>query len=164
MKVNKDLQKKPIGEILQEAGLIYPAQIEMALIEQSIYTNLKLGEILVLHGWLNEQTADFFGEKIKPLIAKKEKRLIGHYFYEAGLLSREDIEAILHQQQQLGLKFGSVAVLRGCIKQETLDFFLKHFCLDNSRRTKFSYQDTNILEIKQRFLNARLYLYNLLNA
>ena len=48
--------------------------------------------------------------------------------------------------------------------QETLDFFLKHFCLDNSRRTKFSYQDTNILEIKQRFLNARLYLYNLLNA
>jgi hypothetical protein len=153
MKVDCDLQSKPIGEMLEEAGLINKAQLEVALNEQNIYQDLKLGEILVLHGWLREETADFFGQQIKSLAISPEKKQIGKYFCEAGLLSQEDLQAILDEQQTLGVKFGSVAVLRGCIKQKTLDFFLKYFSSENARKSHFSYKDQNILDAKKRFLN-----------
>ncbi len=49
---------KPLGQILVEAGLISMSQIELALKEQK-QTNLKIGEILTLHGWIKQETADF---------------------------------------------------------------------------------------------------------
>ncbi len=145
METSYDLEQRPIGEILKEAGLINEGQIQVALTEQHIYTDLRLGEILVLHGWLEQETADFFGEKIKSLVVKKELKKIGDYFYEAGLLSKKDLESILEEQRKLGVKFGSVAVLKGCIKQETLEFFLKYFASEKPGETDFSYKDKNIL-------------------
>ena len=38
----------------------------------------------------------------------------------------------------MGVKFGSLAVLKGCIKQETLEFFLKYF-VENHNKV---FQDT----------------------
>ena len=55
--------EKPLGEILVEAGLVSLAQIEIALQEQS-QSNLKIGEILALHGWIKQETADFFCRKM----------------------------------------------------------------------------------------------------
>ncbi|MGD1918815.1 MAG: hypothetical protein ACFCAD_07950 [Pleurocapsa sp.] len=49
--------KKPIGQILIEAGLISINQIEVALQEQK-YNDLRIGEILVLHGWIQQHTVD----------------------------------------------------------------------------------------------------------
>ena len=118
---------KPVGQVLQEAGLINEGQLQVALMEQGIYKNLKLGEILALHGWVKQETADFFGEQMHYLIEKNIQVKIGNYFHQAGLLSQEDINDILTEQQDLGIKFGSAAVLRGCLKQETLEFFLKYF-------------------------------------
>ena len=51
---------KPIGEKLEEAGLISKYQIEVALIDQVSYIESKFGEILALRGWLKQQTIDFF--------------------------------------------------------------------------------------------------------
>lgn len=132
---------KPIGQILEEAGLINSGQVHVALIEQSIYSHLKLGEILALHGWIDQQTADFFGNKIKELIADDQKKQIGNYFFEAGLIKENDIQAILDEQKKLGVKFGSLAVLRGCITQDTLRFFLKYFAPDATYGNEIQYQN-----------------------
>ena len=133
MQKKSDLIKKPVGKILKEAGLINEGQLQVALIEQSIYTNLKLGEILALHGWVKQETADFFAEQMRYLIEHNIQVKIGNYFRQAGLLSQQDIDDILSEQKELGVKFGSLAVLRGCLKQETLEFFLKYFALETKK-------------------------------
>ncbi|NCO75399.1 MAG: hypothetical protein GW795_13020 [Cyanobacteria bacterium] len=143
------LIKKPVGEILEEAGLINSGQIHVALIEQSIYTHLKLGEILALHGWIDQQTADFFAEKIKQLACDDKKQRMGYYFIEAGLLKEKDIKAILDEQEQLGIKFGSLAVLKGYIKQETLTFFLTHFAPEGIDTNAIQYLDKTTINSKR---------------
>jgi hypothetical protein len=140
---------KPIGEILEEAGLINSGQIHVALIEQSMYSHLKLGEILALHGWIDQQTADFFGERFKLLVHSNHKKQIGEYFFEAGLLEEKDIIIILDEQKKLGIKFGSLAVLKGCINQETLTFFLKYFASENQDSHPVQYKDKTTMNSKR---------------
>lgn len=67
------LKNKLIGEILQEAGFVNSDQVAVALMEQSFYTHLKLGEILALHGWVNQELVDFFAERIQLPPKKKQK-------------------------------------------------------------------------------------------
>lgn len=145
----ENLISKPIGEILEEAGLINSGQIHVALIEQSIYSHLKLGEILALHGWIDQQTADFFGENFKLLINDHQKKQIGNYFFEAGLLRQKDINSILDEQQKLGIKFGSLAVLKGYIKQETLTFFLTYFAPETVNTTAIQYHDKTTMNSRR---------------
>lgn len=53
---------------------------------------------------------------------------IGQILKEAGLLSDAQIQIALQDQaRQRDLLFGEILVLRGWIKAQTLDFFLKHF-------------------------------------
>ena len=101
--------------------------------EQKIYTHLKFGEILALHGWVNQKTADFFADELCHLIKKPKAIKIGKYFHQAGLLTDKEIKEILTEQFDLGIKFGFMAVLKGCIKQETLEFFLK-YVVNGSRK------------------------------
>ncbi|MGF1479758.1 MAG: FHA domain-containing protein [Cyanophyceae cyanobacterium] len=127
--------KKPLGAILQEAGLVSAAQIEMALRDQAV-TELKLGEILALRGWLKQETVNFvvdqwqsfsYQDWANPCAEGDRPQPIGQYFKQAALLTDKQIQAILAEQQQTGLRFGSVAVLKGLLKQSTLDFFLQSF-------------------------------------
>lgn len=129
MKTIKHLIGKPIGEIFQEAGLINSGQLQVALMEKDLYPDLELEEILLLHGWLKQKTVDFFIEMFnKPYFDKT--LIIGQLLYQAGLLSKQEIKLITSEQQKMGLGFGTVAVLKGFIKQATLDFFLKYFILE----------------------------------
>jgi len=59
----RKLKKKPLGVYLVEAGIITPAQVEMAIDEQN-YTRRRLGEILVERGWVEQQTIEYFMEKV----------------------------------------------------------------------------------------------------
>ena len=128
-----ELVAQPMGQVMQEAGLINQGQVQVALMEQKIYTHLKFGEILALHGWVNQKTADFFAEELLHLVKKPKVTKIGRYFHQAGLLTNKDIQEILTEQFDLGIKFGFMAVLKGCIKQETLEFFLK-YVVNGSRK------------------------------
>ena len=140
-----DLMAKPLGKILEEAGLINQGQSEVVLMEQNIYDNLKFGEILVLHGWLKQETADFFAETMRQLIKKETFDLqIGKFFKQAGLLSEQDIQSILNEQKNTGIKFGSIAVLKGFIKEQTLDFFLKYFS-GTHEKSDLQYKDKDTL-------------------
>lgn len=49
---------------------------------------------------------------------------IGEYLIEAGLLSTAQVEVILADQQFTELKFGEIAVLRGWIKQQTVEYLM----------------------------------------
>ena len=55
--------RKRLGDHLVEAGLVNDVQLRYALSEQATVP-LKLGEILVRHGWLTEQTVEFFVDRL----------------------------------------------------------------------------------------------------
>lgn len=120
--------KQKIGQLLCEAHIINKQQLQVALVEKNLYPELKVGEILALHGWLQEKTADFFGSEVQA-INQEQHLLIGNIFLRAGLLSETDIQNILQEQKQIGSRFGETAVLKGLLKKETVDFFLNRFAL-----------------------------------
>jgi hypothetical protein len=122
----QDFQNKPLGAILQQANLISPAQIQLVLQDQKIYTDLKIGEILALRGWVKQETSDFFVRDWLKILNDTNRRPIGYYLKQAGLLDETQIETILEEQKRLWMRFGALAVLQGCVKQGTVDFFLEY--------------------------------------
>ena len=117
---------KPIGETLQEAGLITSPQLDVALRDQLYYEDMRLGEILALRGWVKQDTADFFVQEWFKLVNKRIEHPIGFYLRKAGLLSEQDIKVILIEQHKSSLRFGDVAVRQGLVKQDTINFFLQN--------------------------------------
>lgn len=147
--LEKDTRKwlaRPIGEKLQEAGLISPYQIEVALIDQTSYIDTKFGEILALRGWLKQETVDFFVRDLPGLINQPQQIRLGDYFKAAALLEEEQITEILREQIQLGIKFGYVAVIKGYLKQETLDFFLRHFVEPRQERKTINQEKETVIQ------------------
>jgi hypothetical protein len=119
---------QPLGQILQRAALISPAQIELALRDQSIYQDLRIGEILVLRGWLKQKTVDFFAEDLPILSKSNQKKPLGFYLKEAELLNDKQIKLLLSMQNQgdTWIRFGKLVVIKGLLKQSTVDFFLEN--------------------------------------
>jgi hypothetical protein len=116
---------KPLGTVLLRGGLISPAQVEVALVDQRHNPNLRLGDVLELRGWLHRSTLDFFSEEWPRLVAGQANHPIGVYLQKAGLLTQKQLDALLKEQMQTGLRIGALAVLHGWLKQETLDLFLR---------------------------------------
>jgi hypothetical protein len=116
----------PLGFLLQEAGLITDSQIRVALMDQVQYCDLKIGEILALRGWISQETADFFAEKLPTFCKENTKHPLCFYLNEADLLTDEQIKSILIEQKRTMVRFGTLAVLKGYLKQETLDFFIRY--------------------------------------
>lgn len=113
-----------LGQKLRKAGLVSCSQIQVALKDQEYNQNLLIGEILALRGWIEQQTVDFFADEWQPLINQLEKYPLGYYLVKSGLLTGEQTYLILEEQKQLWIKFGSIAIIKGLITQDTLNFFL----------------------------------------
>lgn len=124
--MSKFITFQPIGEILQEAGLITNPQLDLALRDQEYYQDMRLGEILALRGWVQQNTADFFVQEWFNLINQRIEQPLGFYLRKAGLLTEEQIKIILSKQQKESLRFGVIAVKQGLIKENTVDFFVKN--------------------------------------
>ncbi len=125
--------------MLQEAELITSGQLEVALHEQQ-YFEMLLGEILAQHGWIRQETADFFVESWPMLNQKSVQHPIGHYLQLAHLLDETQVQTILQEQKKIGVRFGSVAVLNGWLKQETLDYFLRSLAPNELKQSAFKTQ------------------------
>lgn len=134
--MSKFITFKPIGEILQEAGLITSPQLEVALRDQIYYQDMRLGEILALRGWIKQDTADFFVQEWFKLVNQRIEHPIGFYLQKAGLLTKQDIEVILLEQHKYSLRFGDTAVKHGLIKPNTVDFFLENLFPSQLRQAK----------------------------
>ncbi len=126
----KSLLKKPIGQVLKQAGLISSDQLELALTYQSLNQQMSIGEILALQGWIKRETVEFFVDRLPNLIQNKQTRPLGHYLKQAGLLSDRQVKYLLslQSQEQSWTRFGKLAVINNLLKQETLDFFLGNIC------------------------------------
>lgn len=125
-----------LGELLIRAGLLSTAQLEIALNDQENYAHqclgehLLLGQILALRGWIHQDTADFFAVRWPQLQRESSKGKIGDYLQEAGLISGEQKALLLREQNFNKMRLGTLAVLKGWVKQKTLDFFLAYLYPD----------------------------------
>jgi hypothetical protein len=50
---------------------------------------------------------------------------IGSYLEDAGLLSSDQIKVILADQQATGMRFGEIAVARGWVKEQTIEWIMR---------------------------------------
>lgn len=114
-----------LGEILQQAALISPQQVQLALKEQQDHADLKIGEILALHGWIAQDTANFFAQQWLDILKTPRCQPIGYYLQQASLLNEQQVQRILIEQRKMNLPFGELAVLDGFLKPQTRDFFLE---------------------------------------
>lgn len=124
---NQQLRFLPIGYLLRQAGLVSEFQIKRALqAQKSTLSHLRLGEIVAHHGWLSQETIDFFAEHLPKLHQYPEKQPLGQYLKMAKLLDDKQIQILLAEQRQTKLKFGELAVQKGWVKQETVNLLLHY--------------------------------------
>ena len=127
---NKYSQKqelsKPIGQLLQQAGLITGNQVEEILQYQRSNCHLRFGEIAAMWRITNQETIDFFVDIFPKLMKDNQKKTVDEYVKSAKLLNDLQIYSILVEQSQTNLRFGEVAVQKGWLRQETIDFILRY--------------------------------------
>lgn len=116
---------KPIGQVLQKAGLISAEQVKYILEVQAKERQFRFGELLVMRGWIKPETVNFFVEQL-PKLGVQKTMPIGQYLKAAGLLEEWQINSILKEQRHHNLRFGEVAVMKGWVKPETIEFFLHY--------------------------------------
>ncbi|EAW38493.1 WecB/TagA/CpsF family glycosyltransferase [Lyngbya sp. PCC 8106] len=124
--VTPGLQMPLLGQVLQEAGLLTPAQVNRVLDTQARQRNLRFGEIVANQGWVHQETINFFAEQLPQMAMESRKQPIGHYLKAAKLLNDEQIEAILIEQSRTQMRFGEIAVDQGLLKNETVDSILRY--------------------------------------
>ncbi|WP_299411481.1 hypothetical protein [Acaryochloris sp. IP29b_bin.148] len=122
---------KPLGAVLQQAGLISAAQVNLALQEQAIHQR-RFGDLLCEHGWIQAPTTHFFAEAWPILYHDPDLMPLGQYFRQAHLLTDAQIGYLLKQQDQTQLRFGVLAVANGWVKLQTINFFLTHLHLQDN--------------------------------
>lgn len=138
---------KPLGSVLQNAGLVSAKQLEQALRKQAECNDLKLGEILSSQGTLKASTIHFFVDQLPQLLKQLPQKPIGQYLQAADLLDEYQISEILEAQEQSDLRFGEISVCKGWIQQDTINFFLRYFqpeALQN--QSSFSPTSTQVAE------------------
>ena len=117
---------KPLGRVLEQAGLISNFQIRTALEIQSQDARVKFGEILVRQGILKQKTVDFFAEQWPELLQQPKTQPLGYYLQKAALIEPQQIETLLIEQKETGMLWGELVVEKGWLKFKTLNFFLQH--------------------------------------
>ena len=122
-------QKLPIGLLLQKAGLISSQQLEAALKVQQQHSEMKLGDILVLRDGIKPKTIDFFANRWQDFVDRGQQFPIGYYLQKAFLLNKQQIEVILAEQEYTPRKFGEIAVEKGWLSPQTVEFFLQNLPL-----------------------------------
>lgn len=128
---------RPLGEVLQRAGLLSQAQLEVVLQDQKWQPDLRIGDILEVRGWVKRDAIEFFAEQWPQLAKVGRDHPIGYYFQQAGLLDSKQVDALLKEQAQAGLRIGALAVLHGWLSQETLDWFLRSLAPEESASSAY---------------------------
>jgi hypothetical protein len=123
--------------MLQRAGLLSQAQLDVVLQDQQWQPDLRIGDILELRGWVKRDAIEFFAEQWPKLAKGGRDNPIGYYFQQAGLLNAHQVDALLKEQAQAGLRIGALAVLHGWLSQETLDWFLRSLAPEESASSAF---------------------------
>lgn len=162
--MSKQKNKIPLGLLMKDAGIISNQQLQKALDMQAQYTQMKLGEILILEEGIRAKTIDFFANKWQNLVTQGQKLPIGYYLQDAALLDEKQVEIILQEQQTNQQKFGILAAEKGWIKQQTINFILDS--LSNSSElmslNTLEEYNNNTLHLEKKYANPSLILSRIL--
>jgi len=77
-------------------------------------------------------------QKPLPRITYPEIKRLGSYLVEAGLLTQVQIDVALADQVATGIRFGEILVLRGWIKEQTVEYFMNKLILPEREAAKAS--------------------------
>ena len=164
--MNKLSTHQPLGEILELANLVSTAQIQIVLQDQKENQHLRIGELLAKRGWLKQKTANFFAEEWSNILNSSTDKPLGYFLRQAALLDERQIKTILYEQkrQQVGLLFGELAVIKGWIDRQTMNFFINNLPKDFSahsigaknqivdRESKSIFSTNNLYEIVKKYV------------
>lgn len=113
-------EERPLSDILEERGWLQENIIHEVLDEQEKLRNRKVGEILA-------EKSDLPTEQIEDLVIQVQDRpdchqvRIGDLLIQAGLISREDVEAAIEAQSSGKRKrVGELLIEKGLITEEQL--------------------------------------------
>lgn len=62
--------------------------------------------------------------RVPPTATTAKPKQIGTYLTDAGLLTADQIQVILNDQTATGMRFGDIAVARGWIKEQTIEWIM----------------------------------------
>jgi hypothetical protein len=96
-----------------------------------------------------------------PSSSTSRLKPIGSYLEDAGLLSSDQIKVILADQQATGMRFGDIAVARGWIKEQTIEWIMRKV-IAPERRAKQNADSSPIAPahtLKQETTVRQPYLY-----
>lgn len=68
-------------------------------------------------------------ESVPSPSLSSSSKCIGNYLLEAGLLSAAQVDVILSDQASTGMRFGEIAVSRGWLKEQTIEYLMKHLIM-----------------------------------
>ena len=114
----------PLGEVLQQAGLLSAQNIRQALNLQKQERGYRFGEILVKEGYLATETVNFFVRDFPELARSEHQLRLGDYLEMAGLLQAEQIAEALRQQTLSRHRFGKIITQKGWVNPRTLNWFV----------------------------------------
>lgn len=114
----------PLGELLQQAGLLSSQSIRQTLKLQQQQVNQRFGEILIQQGHLPSTTVNFFVNDLPTMVYSNDKLRLGDYLNSAGLLQPEQIIETLQQQSLSNRKFGEIITDKGWVNPKTRDWFI----------------------------------------
>lgn len=115
-----------LGQMLEEAGLLSATQVNAILGVQRMDDSHRFGEIAVQCGLMKQITADFFAERLPKLVKATWRYPLGQYLRLAALLDDEQTSTILMEQCSRRALFGDIAVAKGWIGRQTVDWFLSY--------------------------------------
>ncbi len=69
-------------------------------------------------------------------VASTPAKRLGGYLVEAGLLTTAQVDVALNDQKITGMRFGEILVVRGWVKQQTIDFIMKRVILPERQQRR----------------------------
>ncbi len=118
---------QPLGQVLLQDGLVDPEELVEALDEQKRLREQRVGEILVEQQQLAETVVEQVIDNVWKNPKTRGQIRVGDILIEAGLVSREQVDAALATQTRGKRKrIGAILVERGLITEEQLLAALAH--------------------------------------
>jgi len=111
---------RPLGEIAKDQGILNEQQVEEVVAEQQSLRERKIGEIISYQTAIPRKTIDEILDKARKE-GKHPRLRVGDILIESGLVTKEQIErALAEQEKGKKKKLGELLVEKGLISEEQL--------------------------------------------
>lgn len=91
--------------------------------------------------------------QIESISALTTPKRLGSYLMEAGLLTQDQINVVLNDQQATGMRFGEIVIARGWLKEQTIEWIMEKVVEPERQET---WHQEQILQQRQRSIQPNL--------